>query len=61
MQQIKQTNANGVLVSTVKLFEGLFETIVFDTHHTFERRSRTYEQAMNDHAAGIEYAKGLKQ
>ncbi len=64
IKQIKRTNANGVLVSTIQLldpyYDGLFETIVLSHGHEFERRAGTFEEAMKDHAAGIEYAKGLK-
>ena len=64
IKQIKKTVVNGIKVSTIQLFhpyyDGLFETIVLSHGHEFQRRSGTYEQAMNDHSAGIEYAKRLK-
>jgi hypothetical protein len=64
-KQIKKTVVNGIKVSTIQLpndpfYRGFYETIVLSHGHEFERRSGTYNQAMNDHAAGIEYAKGLK-
>ena len=63
--QIKKTMVNDIKVSTIQLpddpfYRGFYETVVLSHGHEFERRSGTYEQAMNDHAAGIRYAKGLK-
>ena len=64
IKPIKKTVVNGIKVSTIQLlhpyYDGLFETIVLSHGHEFERRSGTYEQAMNDHQQGVEYARGLK-
>ena len=53
IKQIKKTMVNGIKVSTIQLldpyYDGLFETIVLSHGHEFERRSETFEQAMNDH------------
>ena len=64
IKQIKKTVVDGIKVSTIQLpndpyYNGLYETVVLSHGHEFERRSGTYEQAMNDHKDGIKHAKQL--